>query len=80
MRDCGNAGTARTQHLGQKLLREGKRITLGEVAGPEKPAGETLFNGMGGVAGRRLLRLRVDNLFMADQQSLQRGALHGRLF
>jgi hypothetical protein len=71
---------AHTQHLGQKLLREGKRITLGEVASPEKPAGKTLLDGVRGVAGRRLLRLRIDNLFMADQKRLQRGALLGRPF
>jgi hypothetical protein len=49
MRDRGNAGTAHTQHLGQKLLREGKRITLGEVAGPEQPAGKAdVTSGVGG--------------------------------
>jgi hypothetical protein len=80
MRDRGHAGTAHTQHLGQKFLREGKTIALREVAGPQKPAGKPLFNGVHDVARRTLLRLRIDNLFMADQERLQRGALHGRPF
>jgi hypothetical protein len=41
------------------------------VAGPEQPVdleglqGKTLLDGVRGVACRRLLRLRIDNLFMA---------------
>ena len=76
--DNGNAGASYTQRLGQELLSEWKCIAARKVACPEKPADETLVNVMRGIAGRRLLCLRVDDLFVADQQRVQCGALYCR--
>jgi hypothetical protein len=79
MRKDRNAGALNPKHLGKKRLRDLQFRSVSNVAGTQKPSGETLRDEVAGIACCGLLGLYQKKLFMSEQHCSGVRVIRGNL-
>jgi len=80
LHDASDIAPANPEHAAQLLLRERDFEAAGAINRRQHPTGETLFNGVRGVTGDVLKKLRHRAIGVAREEMAQNGRLQFRFF